>query len=61
MSRRELYQRVCEQYGLQLVIKGPRWKVVDSNGASLTPSTFPPYVRGFLDGYAKAMERVQAG
>ena len=60
MTRKELYRKVCQKYGLCLVIQGVRWKVVDSEGAILTPSTFPPYVRGFIDGYVEAMQRSHA-
>ena len=63
MPRTKLYHMVCRQYGLRLVIEGwHRWKVVDaSDGAFLTLSTFPPRVRGFIDGYAAAMQRVRTG
>lgn len=58
MAKRDLYRRVCQQYGLELVIEGMRWKVVDpSDGETITPATFPPFVRGFMDGYAEAMQR----
>ena len=60
MAKRDLYRRVCQQYGLELVIEGLRWKVVDpSAGKPITSSTFPPYVRGFIDGYAEAMQRTR--
>lgn len=39
-----------------------RWKVVDPrDGQTITtPHTFPPFVRGFIDGYAEAMQRARA-
>lgn len=61
MAKRDLYRRVCQQYGLELVIEGMSWKVVDpSEGKVMTPYTFPPHVRGFIDGYAEAMQRQRA-
>ena len=64
MNRKTMYQKVCRQYGLQLVVEAPaRWKVVDpsapSAGKSLTASTFPPYVRGFIDGYVEALQQLR--
>ena len=57
MPKKEHYRKVCQQYGLCLVIQGVRWKVVDPEGTILSPDTFPPYVRGFIDGYVEAMQR----
>ena len=61
MTRTQLYQMVCRQHGLRLVVGLLRWKVMDRHGASLAPAVLPARVRSFIDGYVTAMQRAQAG
>lgn len=62
VTKKDLYRAICRQYGLRLVIEGKhRWKVVDASDGTPLTAAIPPYVRGFIDGYAEAMQRVRAG